>query len=104
LQAFVYDRINAKLRPRFLCRANRARQDIESALLSALTADADKFLSEPGWREFCRHLLYDNPDLAIANLQPAFNAFPWKHDPKALAAWQRGRTGYPIVDAGIRQL
>ncbi len=70
----------------------------------ALSADADKFLSELGWREFCRHLLHDNPDLATANLQPAFDAFPWKHDAKALAAWQRGRTGYPIVDAGMRQL
>jgi deoxyribodipyrimidine photo-lyase len=70
----------------------------------ALSADADKFLSELGWREFCRHLLFDNPELATANLQPAFDAFPWKHDARALAAWQRGRTGYPIVDAGMRQL
>ncbi len=70
----------------------------------ALSADADKFLSELAWREFCRHLLHDNPDLATANLQPAFDAFPWKHDPGVLTAWQRGRTGYPIVDAGMRQL
>ena len=70
----------------------------------ALSSDADKFLSELGWREFCRHLLHDNPELATTNLQPAFDAFPWKHDAKALAAWQRGRTGYPIVDAGMRQL
>jgi len=70
----------------------------------ALSADADKFLSELAWREFCRHLLHDNPQLATANLQPAFDAFPWKLDAKALAAWRRGRTGYPIVDAGMRQL
>ena len=70
----------------------------------ALSSDADKFLSELGWREFCRHLLHDTPELATTNLQPAFDAFPWKHDTKALAAWQRGRTGYPIVDAGMRQL
>ena len=69
-----------------------------------LAADIDKFLSELGWREFCRHLLFDVPDLASRNLQPSFDAFPWKHDDKALAAWQRGRTGYPIVDAGMRQL
>jgi deoxyribodipyrimidine photo-lyase len=75
-----------------------------AAARPALSADADKFVSELGWREFCRHLLHDNPDLATANLQPAFDAFPWKHDAKALAAWQRGRTGYPIVDAGMRQL
>ena len=69
-----------------------------------LAADLDKFLSELGWREFCRHLLFDVPDLASRNLQPSFDAFPWQHDDKALAAWQRGRTGYPIVDAGMRQL
>jgi deoxyribodipyrimidine photo-lyase len=70
----------------------------------ALSGDVDKLLSELGWREFCRHLLFDVPDLASRNLQPQFDAFPWKHDDKALAAWQRGRTGYPIVDAGMREL
>jgi deoxyribodipyrimidine photo-lyase len=69
-----------------------------------LSSDIDKFLSELGWREFCRHLLFDVPDLATRNLQPSFDAFPWKHDDKALHAWQRGRTGYPIVDAGMREL
>jgi deoxyribodipyrimidine photo-lyase len=67
-------------------------------------SDIDKFLSELGWREFCRHLLYDVPDLAERNLQSSFDAFPWKHDAKALRAWQRGMTGYPIVDAGMREL
>jgi len=70
----------------------------------ALAGDADKFLSELGWREFCRHLLFDVPDLATRNLQPSFDAFPWREDEAALRAWQRGRTGYPIVDAGMRQL
>jgi deoxyribodipyrimidine photo-lyase len=70
----------------------------------ALSGDIDKFLSELGWREFCRHLLFDLPDLASRNLQPAFDAFPWRHDKEALRAWQRGQTGYPIVDAGMRQL
>jgi deoxyribodipyrimidine photo-lyase len=69
-----------------------------------LARDVDKFLSELGWREFCRHLLFDVPDLAERNLQPSFDAFPWKQDDHALAAWQRGRTGYPIVDAGMREL
>jgi deoxyribodipyrimidine photo-lyase len=64
----------------------------------------EKFLSELGWREFCRHLLHDHPDLATENLQTNFDGFPWKPDKTALAAWQRGRTGYPIVDAGLRQL
>ena len=70
----------------------------------ALSRDIEKFLSELGWREFCRHLLFDVPDLAIRNLQPSFDAFPWKHDDAALAAWQRGQTGCPIVDAGMREL
>jgi deoxyribodipyrimidine photo-lyase len=69
-----------------------------------LAGDIDKFLSELGWREFCRHLLFDVPDLATRNLQPSFDAFPWRHDDKALSAWQRGQTGYPIVDAGMREL
>jgi len=69
-----------------------------------LSADIDKFLSELGWREFCRHLLFEVPDLATRNLQPAFNGFPWKSDAKALHAWRRGQTGYPIVDAGMREL
>jgi deoxyribodipyrimidine photo-lyase len=70
----------------------------------ALAADADKFLSELGWREFCRHLLFDVPDLATRNLQSSFDSFPWRHDEAALKAWQRGQTGYPVVDAGMRQL
>jgi deoxyribodipyrimidine photo-lyase len=70
----------------------------------ALSVGIDKFLSELGWREFCRHLLFDVPDLATRNLQPSFDAFPWRHDHQALSAWQRGQTGYPIVDAGMREL
>jgi deoxyribodipyrimidine photo-lyase len=70
----------------------------------ALSGDVDKFLSELGWREFSRHLLFDVPDLAERNLQPSFDAFPWRQDKEALIAWQRGRTGYPIIDAGMREL
>jgi deoxyribodipyrimidine photo-lyase len=70
----------------------------------ALSGDIDKFLSELGWREFCRHLLFDLPDLSQRNLQPAFDAFPWRRDDEALRRWQRGQTGYPIVDAGMREL
>lgn len=69
-----------------------------------LVPGVEKFLSELGWREFCRHLLHDHPDLATANLQTNFDGFPWAPDGKALSAWQRGRTGYPIVDAGLREL
>jgi deoxyribodipyrimidine photo-lyase len=70
----------------------------------APSRDAEKFLSELGWREFSYHLLYHFPDLATKNLQPRFDAFPWCSNAAALKAWQRGRTGYPIVDAGMREL
>ncbi|MGZ5874026.1 MAG: cryptochrome/photolyase family protein [Bradyrhizobium sp.] len=70
----------------------------------AVSGDVNKFLSELGWREFCRHLLFDMPDLATHNLKPWFDAFPWEHNDVALRAWQRGQTGYPIVDAGMREL
>ncbi|WP_237154643.1 cryptochrome/photolyase family protein [Oryzibacter oryziterrae] len=71
----------------------------------ALRAGADKFLAELGWRDFCWHLLHFNPDLATRNFQPRFDGFPWgEADPVLLKAWQRGQTGYPIVDAGMREL
>ncbi|MEM6617334.1 MAG: deoxyribodipyrimidine photo-lyase [Pseudomonadota bacterium] len=62
------------------------------------------FLSEIGWREFSYNLLFYNPDIGRENIQEKFDAFPWREDNAALKAWQRGETGYPIVDAGMRQL
>ena len=64
----------------------------------------EKFLSELGWREFSYQLLYEIPDLARRNLQPRFDQFACSGDAAALRAWRKGRTGYPIVDAGMRQL
>jgi deoxyribodipyrimidine photo-lyase len=66
--------------------------------------DADKFLSEIGWREFSHHLLYHFPALPSQNWRPAFDAYPWRDSPQDLKAWQQGQTGYPIVDAGMREL
>ena len=67
--------------------------------------DAAKFLSEVGWREFAYHLLFHFPKLATENFSARFDAFPWgEANPDHLKAWQRGRTGYPIVDAGMREL
>ena len=66
--------------------------------------DVEKFLSEIGWREFSYHLLCQHHDLATANIDKRFDRFPWRTDKKALRAWQKGETGYPIVDAGMRQL
>ncbi len=70
----------------------------------AIASSVGKFLSELGWREFSRHLLFDLSQLAEKNLQLSFDAFPWRQDANALRAWQQGRTGYPIVDAGMREL
>lgn len=72
----------------------------------AVAADgAGRFLSELGWREFAWHTLHRFPDLATRNLRPEYDAFPWPPvDGSALRAWRRGRTGVPLVDAGMREL
>ncbi|WP_342362684.1 deoxyribodipyrimidine photo-lyase [Terrarubrum flagellatum] len=67
-------------------------------------SDFGKFASELGWREFSYHLLFHHPDLATKNFQPRFDEFPWVENEAHLEAWQRGRTGYPMVDAGMREL
>ncbi len=71
----------------------------------ATARNVDKFLSEIGWREFSYHLLFHNPDLATKNFNARFDDFPWgKANAAHLRAWQKGQTGYPIVDAGMREL
>ena len=62
------------------------------------------FHSELGWREFSSYLLYHFPDLPKVNFQKKFDIFPWKQDETLLKLWQSGNTGYPIVDAGMREL
>jgi deoxyribodipyrimidine photo-lyase len=77
------------------------------AALAAVDRDAERarpFLNEILWREFSLHLLWHRPDMPDAPLRPAFARFPFAPDPALLEAWRRGRTGYPIVDAGMRQL
>lgn len=64
----------------------------------------DKFISELAWREFSAHLLYHWPELTNDNLQKKFDRFPWQDNEDLQQAWQQGATGYPIVDAGMRQL
>lgn len=71
----------------------------------ALAGDAAAgFLREVGWREFNHHLLFQQPALHEAPLRPEFAGFPWREDEAAFKAWCEGRTGYPIVDAGMREL
>ena len=72
--------------------------------IAARESDGDKFLAEIGWREFAHHLLFAHPTLPEQPLDPKFAAFPWADDDEGFAAWTRGRTGFPIVDAGMRQL
>ncbi len=68
-------------------------------------AAAQRFLSEIGWREFAAHVLFHNPDLATVNLRREFDDFPWPRlKSTALKAWQQGRTGVALVDAGMKEL
>lgn len=66
--------------------------------------EAEVFLRQLGWREFAFHLLYHFPHTTDHPLREKFNDFNWKRNPAGLKAWQKGLTGYPIVDAGMRQL
>jgi deoxyribodipyrimidine photo-lyase len=77
---------------------------VRSGRSRASESDLDKFHFELGWREFAYHLLYHFPRLASDNFQPRFDGFPWRDDASQLRAWQKGLTGFPIVDAGMREL
>ncbi|HEY1313093.1 MAG TPA: deoxyribodipyrimidine photo-lyase [Steroidobacteraceae bacterium] len=62
------------------------------------------FLTELGWREFAHHLLFHFPQTPEQPLREKFARFPWQSSALRLRAWQRGATGYPLIDAGMRQL
>jgi deoxyribodipyrimidine photo-lyase len=84
-----------------------ARQVWHAAAASADGATArgaEAFQRELLWRDFAAHQLLHRPSLAEAPLRPEFNDFPWRDDSAGLRAWQRGETGYPIVDAAMREL
>ncbi|PID40457.1 MAG: hypothetical protein CR984_03100 [Proteobacteria bacterium] len=66
--------------------------------------DTNHFRSELGWREFSYYLLFHNPGLPKENLREKFNHFPWEKDALKRQAWQKGQTGIPLVDAGMREL
>ena len=67
-------------------------------------AGVTAFRRELVWREFTSHVLWHHPSLPDEPLRPEFRTFPWREDAAGLRAWQRGMTGVPIVDAGMRQL
>jgi deoxyribodipyrimidine photo-lyase len=68
------------------------------------SAAADPYLRQLVWREFAFHLLYHFPQTPVEPLRPEFARFPWQEDAAGLRAWQRGETGYPLIDAGMREL
>ena len=70
----------------------------------ALGSGAETFLKELVWRDFNHHLLFHFPHIPEKPFRPEFAAYPWKTSPAKLRAWQRGQTGYPVVDAGMREL
>ena len=76
---------------------HRVRTNVQSE-------DSAHFLSELGWREFSYNLLYYFPQLPKNNLQTKFDRFPWGFNSEHLKKWQNGITGYPIIDAGMREL
>jgi deoxyribodipyrimidine photo-lyase len=78
--------------------------EIWRRLDTKLGAEATPFLRQLGWRDFNSHLLYHFPKLPTEAWSAKFARFPFRRDAKGLRAWQRGLTGYPIVDAGMRQL
>jgi len=88
--------------PRQIWHAVKAQAIASGDLVPPRAAEA--FLRELAWREFSHHLLFHWPTLAKEPWKPEFRRFPWREDKAALTAWQRGRTGYPIVDAGLREL
>ena len=69
-----------------------------------LDKDSDHFLSEIGWREFSYYLLHHFKKLDEENFQKKFDNFPWRYDEKLFSLWKKGKTGFPIKDAGMRQL
>lgn len=80
--------------------AARMRSEIEPHLAENI----EKFLSELAWRDFSYHQLYHRDDIARISMQENYADMPWREARPDLVRWQRGRTGFPIVDAGMRQL
>ena len=80
------------------------RTTAETGGVAGAIIGAEALVRQVYWREFAHYLLYHFPHTSEAPLRPEFAHFPWADDAQGLRAWQRGRTGYPIVDAGMREL
>ncbi len=92
-----------EISPRRIWHAVRAAVGGRPAALIT-SGGAEAFLRELGWREFATHLLYHFPHTTDEPLRADYARFPWVDDALGLCAWQQGRTGFPVVDAGMRQL
>ncbi len=80
------------------------RRHAEAEKISKTVWRSSQFLAEIGWREFAHHLLFHFPHTPTEPLRADFKKFPWRADKRPLQSWQKGQTGYPIVDAGMREL
>lgn len=91
-----------EISPRTVWHAVRAAAAIETS--PGIIEGQDAYLRQLAWREFAHHLLHHFPHTVEQPLKPEFAKFPWRYDERALQAWRQGRTGYPLVDAGMREL
>lgn len=89
-----------EISPRQLWRAARIPAEADPRATPGIEA----FQRQIGWREFCLTLFHHHPRLTERPLDPRFERFPWRDAPDDFEAWATGRTGYPLVDAGMRQL
>jgi deoxyribodipyrimidine photo-lyase len=94
--------VHGEISPRQIWHA--ARRFREEHRGTPAEVEGEHFQRELAWREFSYHVLNANPEIPEEPLRQKWAAFPWRDDADALAAWQRGQTGFPIVDAGMRQL
>lgn len=83
---------------------DRVTRALDAAPDEDARAGPDEFLDQLAWREFYTQILWNNPTVLTENFKEFPNTIDWRDDPDALAAWKAGRTGYPLVDAGMRQL
>jgi len=81
-----------------------AREELKRQPAPTTREGIESFMRQIVWREFAHHVLYHFPHTVTQPLRPEFARFPWRRSRRDLRAWQRGRTGYPIVDAAMRQL
>jgi deoxyribodipyrimidine photo-lyase len=79
-------------------------RQVWTAVRDAAGHAAEPYLRQLGWRDFAHHLLYHFPHTASEPLNIEYWHMPWRNDPRGLEAWQRGETGFALVDAGMRQL